>query len=93
MLKGREVIAEIRGANPTFPEYPLLPGDLLMQTSKGDFYKVAPGLAVGGFVLDESELALSTRVAKFQQVGPFDYRLAEEHARRPLSDVLTCEVR
>lgn len=82
MLKGREVIRTIEGANPTFPEYPLEPGDLLMQTSSGSFYKLAPGLSVGGFVLDDFELTNYTIPAEFVQHGPHDYRLVGKKRRQ-----------
>lgn len=73
---GFRVKAEIRGAQPMHPEYPLLPGDLLVRTPDGTFMKEAPGLAVGGFTLSpeqESDLEIVhfTRLGLAYDVRPF----------------------
>lgn len=55
--EGFRVVAEIRGAHPTLPNYPLLPGDLIVRDDDGTWGKEAPGLAVNGFILTPAQEA------------------------------------
>lgn len=61
MNEGYVVSEQIDGANPLHPKYPLLPGDLLVRDG-ATWMKDAPGLAVGGFVLTEEQVATLRRV-------------------------------
>ena len=58
------VVVRIDGANPKLPDYPLLPGDVLVarrwdgeRHGPGTFNKVAPGLCVVGFELTGDQVA------------------------------------
>lgn len=52
-----EVTREMVGTNPIHPDYPLLPGDVLVREDDGTYMKVAPGLGIGGFILDPTQVA------------------------------------
>jgi hypothetical protein len=51
------VLVAMEGRRPDFPDYPLLPGDMIRGDEDGTWWKVAPGLAIGGFVLSENDVA------------------------------------
>ena len=51
LSSAHRVTAEIRGAHPRHPEYPLLPGDILLERRDGSFGKFGPGLGIEGFEL------------------------------------------
>lgn len=44
--------------HPTIPGYDLLENDLIVKDDNGTWYKIAPGLAVSGFVLTQVQEAL-----------------------------------
>lgn len=50
------VTEEIVRAHPRFPDYPLLPEDLITRTADGTWRKYAPGMAVEGFVLSDEQV-------------------------------------
>jgi hypothetical protein len=52
---GFRVTEVLYGTNDRHPDYPLLPGDLLSKSEDGSLFKVAPGLGIGGFRLDDRE--------------------------------------
>jgi hypothetical protein len=70
MSTGFRVTETIEGAHPKHTDYPLLPGDLLVRAD-GTWWKEAPGLAVGGFVLSEAQEA-TLKPVKFGSAG-LDY--------------------
>ena len=50
------VTVALENKNRTHPNYPLLPGDIITQEPDGHHWmKHAPGLAVGGFLLTDSD--------------------------------------
>jgi hypothetical protein len=49
------VLVTMEGRRPDMPEYPLLPGDIL-RYEEGSWWKVAPGLAIGGFILSDDDV-------------------------------------
>ena len=61
------VTVELRGKSPLHVEYPLLPGDIIApeidwdddgnEIATGTWMKHAPGLAIGGFVLTDEDVA------------------------------------
>lgn len=54
MIPGkREVLVERVVAHKLMPEYPLLPGDVIVQNPDGTWTKHAPGLAMAGLELPE----------------------------------------
>ena len=61
------VTEEIEGAHPRHLDYPLLTDDLVQLTRDGTYTKIAPGLAIMGFVLRPD-----------QQVALRPIQLAEE---------------
>lgn len=68
MRHGFEVTKTIEGARPDM-EYPLLPGDILVAMDDGTYFKEAPGIAVGGFVIDAQTMENSTQPVKFLNRG------------------------
>lgn len=73
---GLRVTEEIEGAHPTLKNYPLLPGDLLQKDDDGTFFKEAPGIAVGGFVLTPEQEA-NLEPVQFLRHG-LDYQVLED---------------
>lgn len=65
---GFEVIERIEGAAKSHPDYPLLPGDLLVKELGNTFMKEAPGLALSGLVLTEAQQA-NLRPVRFARHG------------------------
>ena len=53
MHEGLRVTQPISGVHDNFPEYFLLPGDLLVSEPDGTFFKVSPGLGIAGFQLSD----------------------------------------
>ena len=54
MIPGkREVLVERVVGHKLMPNYPLLPGDVIVQNSDGSWTKHAPGLAMAGLVLPD----------------------------------------
>jgi hypothetical protein len=51
------VLMRMDGRRPDMLDYPLLPGDVLRKDEDGTWWKVAPGLAIGGFVLSDEDVA------------------------------------
>ena len=51
------VVVELNGKHPLHPDYPLLPGDLLVNDPRDGWTKVAPGLGIFGFILTEDDVA------------------------------------
>jgi len=68
MTAGYVVIETIKGAHPKHPNYPLLPGDLLVREKGRVFAKEAPGICVLGFRLTSEQVA-SLRPVEFAQCG------------------------
>jgi len=75
-LKGVEVTTQVESANSAIPSYPLNVGDLLYPQPDGTFFKIAPGLSLGGFVLLEEQLETHTRAVNFVQDG-LNYRIID----------------
>lgn len=68
---GKMVTKEIRGAhrNPKMEKYALLVGDILVLDEKdGSYMKECPGVAIGGFVLTDEQVA-SLEDVKFENTG------------------------
>lgn len=60
----RRVTQTLEGRKFHMPDYPLLPGDIILgPDEKGEWTKHAPGLCIGGFVLSEADLTESTEPA------------------------------
>lgn len=57
MDDGFRVTETIDGAHPKVKRYPLLPGDLLVQTGHHTYTKECPGVAVNGFILTPEQEA------------------------------------
>jgi hypothetical protein len=57
----REVLVERFVAHSLHPQYPLLPGDVIIQDPDGTWTKHAPGLAMAGLELSEVWIATATR--------------------------------
>jgi hypothetical protein len=57
----REVLVERLVAHPLHPQYPLLPGDVIVQDPDGSWTKHAPGLAMAGLELSDVWVATCTR--------------------------------
>lgn len=78
-VTGIRVTKQIDGAHPKHPNYPLLPGDLLVARGDGTFNKFGPGLAIVGFELTPDQI-LSTEPAEDVAfgVGGMDYFLSKE---------------
>lgn len=51
------VIEELHDCHAIHTDYPLLPGDWLVEQGDGTFYKIAPGLGVFGFQLTDEQRA------------------------------------
>lgn len=71
---GFVVQAAISGAHPKIPNYPLLPGDLIVPTGLA-WHKECPGLSVGGFVLTQEQID-ALRPVKFLRRG-LDYAVLD----------------
>lgn len=63
-MKGWTVTEKIEGARSQYDDYPLLPGDFIVEedgtdpdAEAGTFFKVGPGLGVGGFRLTDEQRA------------------------------------
>lgn len=55
---GFRVTETMDDVHPSLKEkYPLMPGDLLQKDDDGTYFKEAPGIAVGGFVLTAEQEA------------------------------------
>jgi len=78
-MNGYEVTQDIRGAHPKHVTYPLLEGDILVRDGDFTFSKVAPGLAVLGFVLTEKQIEESLRPVTYNNNG-LEYWIEERHA-------------
>lgn len=76
-MNGFKVTETIEGAHPLLPNYPLLPGDLLVQDSGGTFMKEAPGIAVGGFQLSHEDILDRLEEVEFTRHG-LEYTLGPE---------------
>lgn len=68
MSVGFVVTERIEGAHPKHTSYPLLPGDLLVASLDGSWWKECPGIAVGGFVLTDEQVA-TLREVEFHRNG------------------------
>lgn len=74
---GFRVTEEMDDVHPFWKErYPLMPGDLLQKDDDGTFFKEAPGLAVGGFILTPEQEA-NLEPVKFLRHG-LDYQILED---------------
>ena len=68
------VTEAIIGAHPKHPQYPLLPGDLLIKRADGTFGKFGPGLGIEGFVLsEEQQVTLKPSGERAFGIGGTDY--------------------
>lgn len=56
-ISGLFVTEQIDGAHAKHPNYPLLPGDLLLKRPDGTYGKFGPGLGIEGFVLTPEQQA------------------------------------
>lgn len=68
LASAHEVTVRIADAVPLHPGYPLLPGDLLIRNEDDSYTKVAPGIAVGGIRLSDSQSS-TLRPARFAVAG------------------------
>lgn len=78
-VSGLRVTERIDGAHPKQPQYPLLPGDLLIEQEDRTFYKFGPGLGIVGFVLtDEQRATLEPVEDQPVGVGSFAYAFGDD---------------
>lgn len=75
---GFQVVTEIRGARPDFLTYPLLPDDLIVQDETGIWWKLCPGIGIGGFVLTDEQVA-SLKPVVYEQ-RHLDFRIIDSEA-------------
>lgn len=57
MTEGFIVTAELFGVHRKYPEFSLLPGDLIIKDEEEKFTKLAPGLGIFGFELSPAQEA------------------------------------
>lgn len=57
MTEGFLVTTELSDVHPKYPDFPLLPGDLIIKDEEGKFTKLAPGLGIFGFELSPAQEA------------------------------------
>lgn len=50
-----EVTEQLDGCHDIHTDYPLLPGDILVEDEDGSFAKTAPGLGIFGFILSSEQ--------------------------------------
>lgn len=77
MAKGFLVTTQIDNATK-IADYPLLNGDLLIESDNGTFTKVCPGLAVCNITLTAEQQA-TLREVEFESRG-LDYRVLSKEA-------------
>lgn len=61
------VMDDIEGARHPIDDYPLIQGDLLVKQEDGTYFKVCPGISLGGFRISEYAL-------RYGLVKPVKYR-------------------
>jgi hypothetical protein len=79
VIEGLLVTIRIDGAHPKLPDYPLLPGDLLIKREDGTYGKFGPGLGIEGFeLMPEQVMTLEPSGDKAFHMGGIDDFIAGE---------------